>query len=122
MNNNLMIYTSILTSVSIFICLQMLDKINIKKFFFIKNIDRSIILSKIQRRIENRLNLFTIDINKSKTVSYLIIELILFNSIINIILSFFINDIWYTSLLNIILSSAIPIVITKILWKINIEK
>ncbi|NFM83761.1 hypothetical protein FDC20_15735, partial [Clostridium botulinum] len=45
--------------------------------------------------------------------SYLIIELILFNSIINIILSFFINDIWYTSLLNIILSSAIPIVITK---------
>ncbi|ACQ51420.1 hypothetical protein AGE29_01035 (plasmid) [Clostridium botulinum] len=113
MNNNLMIYTSILTSVSIFICLQMLDKINIKKFFFIKNIDRSIILSKIQRRIENRLNLFTIDINKSKTVSYLIIELILFNSIINIILSFFINDIWYTSLLNIILSSAIPIVITK---------
>ncbi|NFO19180.1 hypothetical protein FDC45_17965, partial [Clostridium botulinum] len=40
-------------------------------------------------------------------------ELILFNSIINIILSFFINDIWYTSLLNIILSSAIPIVITK---------
>ncbi|MBD5639878.1 hypothetical protein HYI18_15035 [Clostridium botulinum] len=113
MNNNLMIYTSILTSVSIFICLQMLDKINIKKFFFIKNIDNSIILSKIQRRIENRLNLFTIDINKSKTVSYLIIELILFNSIINIILSFFINDIWYTSLLNIILSSAIPIVITK---------
>ncbi|APF25161.1 MULTISPECIES: hypothetical protein [Clostridium] len=113
MNNNLMIYTSILTSVSIFICLQMLDKINIKKFFFIKNIDKSIILSKIQRRIENRLNLFTIDINKSKTVSYLIIELILFNSIINIILSFFINDIWYTSLLNIILSSAIPIVITK---------
>ncbi|NFH67690.1 hypothetical protein FC952_20485, partial [Clostridium botulinum] len=96
MNNNLMIYTSILTSVSIFICLQMLDKINIKKFFFIKDIDRSIILSKIQRRIENRLNLFTIDINKSKTVSYLIIELILFNSIINIILSFFINDIWYT--------------------------
>ncbi|NFO19548.1 hypothetical protein FDC45_19900, partial [Clostridium botulinum] len=83
MNNNLMIYTSILTSVSIFICLQMLDKINIKKFFFIKDIDRSIILSKIQRRIENRLNLFTIDINKSKTVSYLIIELILFNSIIN---------------------------------------
>ncbi|NFM94339.1 hypothetical protein FDC09_11995 [Clostridium botulinum] len=113
MNNNLMIYTSILTSVSIFICLQMLDKINIKKFFFIKDIDRSIILSKIQRSIENRLNLFTIDINKSKTVSYLIIELILFNSIINIILSFFINDIWYTSLLNIILSSAIPIVITK---------
>ncbi|AJD29064.1 hypothetical protein EJM73_05920 [Clostridium botulinum] len=113
MNNNLMIYTSILTSVSIFICLQMLDKINIKKIFFIKNIDNSIILSKIQRRIENRLNLFTIDINKSKTVSYLIIELILFNSIINIILSFFINDIWYTSLLNIILSSAIPIVITK---------
>ncbi|WP_236884359.1 hypothetical protein [Clostridium botulinum] len=108
-----MIYTSILTSVSIFICLQMLDKINIKKIFFIKNIDNSIILSKIQRRIENRLNLFTIDINKSKTVSYLIIELILFNSIINIILSFFINDIWYTSLLNIILSSAIPIVITK---------
>nr|WP_242596703.1 hypothetical protein [Clostridium botulinum] len=91
----------------------MLDKINIKKIFFIKNIDNSIILSKIQRRIENRLNLFTIDINKSKTVSYLIIELILFNSIINIILSFFINDIWYTSLLNIILSSAIPIVITK---------
>ncbi len=83
-----MIYTSILTSVSIFICLQMLDKINIKKIFFIKNIDNSIILSKIQRRIENRLNLFTIDINKSKTVSYLIIELILFNSIINIILSF----------------------------------
>ncbi|NFQ18571.1 hypothetical protein FDG76_20760, partial [Clostridium sporogenes] len=81
MNNNLMIYTSILTSVSIFICLQMLDKINIKKIFFIKNIDNSIILSKIQRRIENRLNLFTIDINKSKTVSYLIIELILFNSI-----------------------------------------
>ncbi|AUM93873.1 TPA: hypothetical protein LA742_001314 [Clostridium botulinum] len=113
MNNNLMIYTSILTSVSIFICLQMLDKINIKKIFFIKNIDNSIILSKIQRRIENRLNLFTIDINKSKTVSYLIIELILFNSIINIILSFFINDIWYTSLLNVILSSAIPIVITK---------
>ncbi|KIS21719.1 hypothetical protein AL714_17260 [Clostridium botulinum] len=113
MNNNLMIYTSILTSVSIFICLQMLDKINIKKIFFIKSIDNSIILSKIQRRIENRLNLFTIDINKSKTVSYLIIELILFNSIINIILSFFINDIWYTSLLNIILSSAIPIVITK---------
>ncbi|NFM32942.1 hypothetical protein FDC02_17150, partial [Clostridium botulinum] len=36
-----------------------------------------------------------------------------FNSIINIILSFSINDIWYTSLLNIILSSAIPIVITK---------
>ncbi|WP_242951782.1 hypothetical protein [Clostridium botulinum] len=108
-----MIYTSILTSVSIFICLQMLDKINIKKIFFIKSIDNSIILSKIQRRIENRLNLFTIDINKSKTVSYLIIELILFNSIINIILSFFINDIWYTSLLNIILSSAIPIVITK---------
>ncbi|NFM84320.1 hypothetical protein FDC20_18695, partial [Clostridium botulinum] len=67
MNNNLMIYTSILTSVSIFICLQMLDKINIKKIFFIKNIDNSIILSKIQRRIENRLNLFTIDINKSKT-------------------------------------------------------
>ncbi len=113
MNNNLMIYTSILTSVSIFICLQMLDKINIKKIFFIKNIDSSIILSKIQKRIENRLNLFTIDINKSKTVSYLIIELILFNSIINVILSFFINDIWYTSLLNIILSSAIPIVITK---------
>ncbi|WP_407301565.1 hypothetical protein [Clostridium botulinum] len=108
-----MIYTSILTSVSIFICLQMLDKINIKKIFFIKNIDSSIILSKIQKRIENRLNLFTIDINKSKTVSYLIIELILFNSIINVILSFFINDIWYTSLLNIILSSAIPIVITK---------
>ncbi|NFV68665.1 hypothetical protein EXM63_06440, partial [Clostridium botulinum] len=73
MNNNLMIYTSILTSVSIFICLQMLDKINIKKIFFIKNIDKSIILSKVQRRIENRLNLFTIDINKSKTVSYLII-------------------------------------------------